>query len=155
MSCVSELERISKQLKFDSVPSCHQFPHLPSLSLEATIALQKDLKKNKAVGFDGSSDCWIHDTKSPHLISDWWNPQAISILSPALFQCRLIPLNKEYPNLPLRHQFRPIVILSSAFKWLETRFRPHLQAYINKQIDPDQIGFVESCETGMNTLSLI
>jgi hypothetical protein len=67
----------------------------------------------------------------------------------------LIPLNKVYPALPKIEEFRPIAVLSCAVKWLESRFKESLQAYVNTQIDPDQVGFVSKCSTNMNTLQLL
>jgi hypothetical protein len=52
-------------------------------------------------------------------------------------EARLIPLNKVYPNLPEIEQFRPITVLSSSIKWIESRFKDKLQDYINNHIDKD------------------
>lgn len=37
-------------------------------------------------------------------------------------EARLIPLNKVWPDIPKAHEFRPIVVLSPMFKFLELRF---------------------------------
>lgn len=58
------------------------------------------MSKNKAVTFDGFIDVWFKQTKSLQLITDWWKPEVIKQLMAASFEARLIPLNKEYPNLP-------------------------------------------------------
>ena len=39
-----------------------------------------------------------------------------------IFEARLIPLNKERPNKPKIHQFRPIIVLSAMYKFIELRF---------------------------------
>jgi hypothetical protein len=54
---------------------------------------------------------------------------------PLLGEARLIPLNKEYPNIPSREQFRPIVVLSIMFKWLELRFLKKLNEYMVDKLD--------------------
>jgi hypothetical protein len=95
------------------------------------------MSKNKAVTFDGFSDNWFKETKSVELLRNWWNPQTIKMLMPLSMEARLIPLNKVYPNLPEIEQFRPITVLSSAIKWIESRFKDKLQDYINKHIDKD------------------
>ncbi len=44
------------------------------------------------------------------------------MLSYKIFEARLIPLNKAYPDIPEEDQFRPLVVLSPAYKWLLLRF---------------------------------
>jgi hypothetical protein len=46
------------------------------------------------------------------------------------FEARLVPLNKVWPDIPSKEQFRPIVILSPLFKWLEIRFTWKLSNYL-------------------------
>ncbi len=36
---------------------------------------------------------------------------------------RLVPLNKKWPDIPHGEDFRPIVVLSSLFKFIELRFQ--------------------------------
>ena len=52
-----------------------------------------------------------------------------------VFEAHLIPLNKNYPNIPSYDQFRPIVILSPMFKLLELRFKAKLQKYLKNKMD--------------------
>jgi hypothetical protein len=70
-----------------------------------------------------------------------WTPECLS-KSFKIGEARLVPLNKDYPNIPLKDRFRPIVILSILFKWLELRFLEKLNVYLVNQLDRNQIGFV-------------
>jgi len=117
-----ELEKISL-INDNLIPKLQEFPSLPQLTHEEVSSLQVSFSSNKAVGEDGTSDIWIKNTKFIDLISNWWNPKSLEAIGGLIFQCRLVPLNKEYPSLPEAHQFRPIAILTSSFKWLEARFR--------------------------------
>jgi hypothetical protein len=82
------------------------------------------------------------------LLCDWWNNETIKKIGEDLFEGRLIPLNKKYPNIPRGNEFRPIVVLSTAFKWLALRFMPKLNKYMRERMDKNQIGFV--CGTHVN-----
>jgi hypothetical protein len=46
-----------------------------------------------------------------------------------MFQARLCPLNKVWPNIPLSDEFRPIEVLSPLYKFLELRFLSKLNTY--------------------------
>lgn len=59
---------------------------------------------------------------NPALLDNWWNETALRNLGKKIFETRLIPLNKKWPNIPYQHEFRPITVLSSAYKWIELRF---------------------------------
>jgi hypothetical protein len=61
-----------------------------------------------------------------------------------MFQARLCPLNKVWPNIPLSEEFRPIVVLSPLYKFLELRFLSKLNTYLTQKLDRNQIGFVKS-----------
>ena len=54
---------------------------------------------------------------------------------PKLGEARLIPLNKVYPKIPQKDEFRPIVVLSIMFKWLELRFLRKLNNYLVQHLD--------------------
>jgi hypothetical protein len=43
--------------------------------------MQQQMSTGKAVTFDGFSDKWFHHTKQVDLLTDWWNPQCIEMLS--------------------------------------------------------------------------
>lgn len=148
-SCLEVLQRLSQA--GDPPPNPDEFPSLPQVTHEEVEAMQKRMSRNKAVALDSFSDVWFKQQLDLQLICDWWNPETIKILAQKTFETRLIPLNKEYPNLPQPEQFRPIVIVSHAIKWLESRFRSPIQNYVNSSIDKNQIGFVSGCATSMNT----
>ena len=57
------------------------------------------------------------------------------VLSKKSFECRLIALNKEFPNIPSKKAFRPIVIVSPLVKFLELRFMPKLRRYLSDAMD--------------------
>ena len=63
-----------------------------------------------------------------------WRNEVISQL-PDMFQARLVPLNKVWPEIPTREQFRPIVVLSPLFKWIESRFIEKLRTYMVENMD--------------------
>ena len=84
---------------------------------------------------------------------DLWNSHAVRLLSRS-FEARLIPLNKVWPDIPEEDQFRPIVVLSPVFKWLERRFLPKLSHYLTNQLDRNQTGFVAGMGTHVNILLL-
>ena len=54
---------------------------------------------------------------------------------PKLGEARLIALNKKYPDLPKQDQFRPIVVLSPLYKFLELRLLPYLQDFALHKLD--------------------
>ncbi len=51
------------------------------------------------------------------------------------FEVRLVPLNKQWPEIPSKEQLLPIVILSPLFIWLELRFVWKLSEYLTKRLD--------------------
>ena len=53
---------------------------------------------------------------------DIWNNNTLLFLENDVFECRLVPLNKNHPNLPNENQFQPISIISPLLKLLEIRF---------------------------------
>lgn len=79
------------------------------------------MSSNKGISFDGISDTWIKTTKRWDLLADVWRYDLLINLK-KFGSARLIPLNKVHPDLPQSDQFRPITILSSLYKWIETRF---------------------------------
>ena len=56
-------------------------------------------------------------------------------LDPKSFECRLVPLNKKFPNIPNEEDFRPLVIISAFIKFLESRFLPKLRNYLRYILD--------------------
>jgi hypothetical protein len=69
------------------------------------------------------------------------------------FEARLVPLNKQWPVIPAKEQFR--VILSPLFKWLELRFVWRLNHYLTKGVDIHQTGFVKGMGTHINLRLLL
>jgi hypothetical protein len=60
-----------------------------------------------------------------------------------------------WPDIFLKDQFRPIVVLSPIFKWLERRFILKLQSYLTNNLDCNQTGFVAGMGTHFNILLLV
>ena len=60
-----------------------------------------------------------------------------------------------WPDIPKGDQFRPIVVLSPMFKWLERRFILKLQRYLTRHLDRNQTGFVAGMGTHVNILLLV
>ena len=92
--------------------------------------------------------------KKLDLLRDLWRGDVICKMKDS-FQARLCPLNKVWPDIPQREQFRPIAILSAMFKFLELRFLGRLNGYLKYDMDPNQIGFVKGMSTQVNIRLLI
>ena len=84
------------------------------------IYLQSRMSKKKAITYDGFNDKWFSETDRRDLLSILWNRSVLSL--PKLGEARLIALNKCWPNIPNANQFRPIIVLSPLFKFLEHRW---------------------------------
>ena len=67
-----------------------------------------------------------------------------------IWKARLIPLNKKWPNIPDVKEFRPIIVLSAMFKFLEMRFLPKLENYMITRMDRRQSGFLPHLGTQIN-----
>ena len=83
---------------------------------------------NKAVTFDGLTHEFFKYNENDFLLN-CWNNTSLSV-SQSFFECRLVALNKKFPNIPAKNQFRPIVIVSPLVKFLELRFLPKLKDYM-------------------------
>lgn len=57
----------------------------------------------------------------------YWNDKEKSSIH---FTARLIPLNKEFPNVPAPSKYRPIIVLSPLIKVLELYLLPKLNSYL-------------------------
>ena len=79
------------------------------------------MSKNKGITFDGYSDTWIKENKNLNIINDIWNHHNMNILTKT-HKARIILLNKVWPNIPKPEEFRPIIILSPIYKYIELRF---------------------------------
>jgi hypothetical protein len=98
------------------------YPDLPPLCKKEVRYIQKTMSSEKGLAFDGLSDTWFRDTKNWKLLSNWWDSKTMKSISKESFEARLIPLNKVHPSLPRQGQFRPIIVLSAGFKFIEARF---------------------------------
>jgi hypothetical protein len=96
----------------------------------------------------------LRRTERLDLLCDLWNDAAIKALE-RTFEARLIPLNKVWPDIPREDQFRPIVVLSPMYKWLELRFAPRLMRYLTDSLDRNQTGFVRGMGTHVNLRLLV
>ena len=59
----------------------------------------------------------------------------MKLLGNKVFEAQLIPLKKKWPSILKSHEFRPITVLSAAYKWLELRFMNKLKAYLVNELD--------------------
>ena len=95
------------------------------------------MSKDKGTTLDGWSDHFIKEInplKKGSLLRDLWNPEAMVLIKDC-FKARLVPLNKVHPDIPKDGEFRPIIILSPLYKFLELRFLPKLQRYMSNRMD--------------------
>jgi hypothetical protein len=130
------------------------FPNLPPISTQEVIDLQKRLSYNKAISYDGISDRAIKNVKNHALLQDIWNQRSIDVMKD-LGKSRLLALNKVWPNIPKADEFRPIVILSPLYKFLELRFLPKLNHYLLNRMAKNQTGFVPGLGTQVNISQII
>ena len=84
------------------------------------------MSKNKGITFGGISDTWIQETRELQIINDLWNDNNLKVLN-KIFYARLVLLNKVWPDIPNEEEFRPIVIVSPLFKYLEIRIAEKIQ----------------------------
>ena len=66
------------------------------------------------------------------------------------FVCRLIALNKLFPEVPSRKDYRPIIVISQIIKCLELRLFEKLQSYQETRLNRKQVGFVSGCSIQTN-----
>jgi len=131
---------------------------LPLTQIECKMVLEQ-LSSGKAVAMDLMSDtllskCWID--KSACVFNDLWSICLDKIKKvDHHFFARVIPLNKIYPALPTRKEFRPIVVMSVLVKILEARLLPKLREYLKKNLIVSQTGFVPNCGTTVNVVRAI
>ena len=94
------------------------------------------MSKDTGITFDGFSDKWIKETQNLSIINDLWNNHNMKILNET-FKGRLILLNKVWPDIPKKDEFRPIIIMSPIYKYLEMRFADKLQSYLINHMNPN------------------
>lgn len=123
------------------------FPKLEPLDqLEMELLLAR-LAHGKACSYDLFSDTVLSQKdlvkRISSILNDLWSSDILNWdLAQIFFKARLMPLNKLYPNLPRKEDFRPIMILSVILKILETRFLPKLETYMIESMHTSQTGFV-------------
>jgi hypothetical protein len=100
------------------------------------MVIQSHMSCNKGITKDGFSDRWFKTSINFNLINDLWNANIEKGLKNC-YEARLVPLNKNYPDIGRYDQFRPIAILSAMVKYLELRFLPKLEAYMVNKMDPN------------------
>ncbi len=127
-SCLQQLQVISGAAQAVITSQC-RFPTLPPLTFEEVDNMQRYCASGKALALDAISDTWMRQTQRKDLLCNLWNADALTQMSRS-FEARLVPLNKVWPDIPSKEQFRPIVILSPLFKWLEIRFTWKLSNYL-------------------------
>jgi hypothetical protein len=54
----------------------------------------------------------------------------------------MVALNKKFPKIPMIHEYRPIVVLSSVVKFLEGYIADSLRQYTLKKLNVRQFGFI-------------
>ncbi|CAD8215511.1 unnamed protein product [Paramecium octaurelia] len=149
-NCLTQLSIISNGQKFRPL----KLPSLPPLNTLDITELQRRMSRNKAISFDGVSDNFIRNCKNVHIFCDIWKQSTIET-NYACCRARLVPLNKVFPDIPTKTQFRPITILSPLFKLLELRFLPRLQQYLSTRLSKGQAGFIPGSSTQINIIRLL
>ncbi|KAM3146248.1 hypothetical protein pb186bvf_001593 [Paramecium bursaria] len=143
-NCLIKLGEISGVRKY----SQFSMPSLQSLSGREVAELQEKCSYNKAVNYDGISDNFIRKTKSWLILNDLWNDNTRQV-NPLVFRARLVPLNKAHPDIPKSNDFRPIVVLSSLYKFMELRFLRNLNEYLCNTLNKEQQGFIPGSGTSV------
>lgn len=110
-----------------------EFPNI-DIRQELVIKLMSNVNANKGIAFDGISDRLFQIKKdckasaelcekcrkkinfvAGYLEKDYWDDPRAKELH---LRGRLVALNKKHPQVPLVHQYRPIVVLSPVVKFL-------------------------------------
>ncbi|KAL4485087.1 hypothetical protein ABPG72_014607 [Tetrahymena utriculariae] len=153
-NCYKTLQNISKALISEEIRLLNEksFPSLEPANSEELAYLQSKISYEKGITYDGFTDEWIKRLKNQELLKDLWSQSSMNALGIKLFEARLVPLNKAYPNIPSSKEFRPIVVLSPMLKFICLRFLPKIVNYIKLNLDKNQIGFLQS--TQLNILQL-
>ena len=117
------------------------------------------ISTGKAITLDGLSDVMFKEDfykRAAKIFQDLWSINLDEIPG---FVCtltsRLIPLNKNFPNIPNRYEMRPILVCSPLQKLLEARFLPKLKAYLVNRLTPCQTGFIPNMGIQVNLVRTI
>jgi hypothetical protein len=116
-------------------------------------------QSGKSISYDGWSDEMFNaeywkSPESQELLRRLWKIPLGSI--PARhFVCRMIAINKVFPAAPLPSQIRPIAIPSPLIKFMESRFIPDFNDWMERFMHLSQVGFVPKRSTQLNLLRLL
>ena len=88
------------------------------------------ISKNKGISYDGISDYWIKNLENTKYFLNLWKYETIELIKDKSFRMRIVPLNKQWPNLPGHENFRPIIVLSPLIKLILKRFEQKINKYI-------------------------
>ncbi|CAD8115257.1 unnamed protein product [Paramecium sonneborni] len=147
-NCYIQLDNLSKQVKYFPLA----IPQLNQLSKDQVEKLRIKLASDKAISYDCITHQFIKNCNWK-ILSDLWKEDTF-LINKLLGWARLVPLNKVYPNIPNKTQFRPIVILSPLYKFIEMRFYDKLMNYLQEKILKEQTGFVKGFGTQVNILAI-
>jgi hypothetical protein len=98
LNCLEQLQLISGEGDQVDVQDLN-FPALPPLTLDEVQWLQFGCSYGKGHTPDGFSDIWVRRTERREILSDLWNAPVMRQLA-RIFEARLVPLNKAWPDIP-------------------------------------------------------
>lgn len=134
-----------------------KFPTLEKLSSKKFHHLLQAIARDKTVSYDLFSDIIFeanHINKTREVFKDIWsNLNKLDISKH--FEQRLIPVNKDHPQIANINRVRPIAVTSPFVKLLEVRFLGKLNEYLKGRMFPGQIGFVPDCGVTINLVRAI
>lgn len=125
-----------------------KFPILEPPNPEQLREILDKISLDKALNYDLFNDLWIKQkdiNKYYNIFSqlwsiDWDANRDLQIF----FNSRLIPLNKNFNNIPKKSDFRPIIVSSILVKIIEARWVNKLKEAMIEKIHPSQNGFIPS-----------
>jgi len=114
-------------------------PRLPPIDTKNLTLLMEEISSHKAMTSFPVPDelCkWAIERKKPYLL-ELVDPERVNKFTriwsrtfikenPEIFKCKLVPLNKAHPKVPLPKQMRPIVVTNVIYKLIESRFNKPL-----------------------------
>ena len=138
-----------------------EFPKLNRLNQGDMERIIGKFSTGKAIAYDGLSDIIFSNKKdegmqtraeitAKKLRNLWRIPFHKYSHTEEIWDTRLIPLNKVFPNAPSRKDLRPIAVQSPLVKLLEGRFLHKLQDYLNRKLDRSQTGFIQKMGIQVN-----
>jgi len=139
-----------------------KFPQLQEISELDTQYIFRNISTNKAIAWDGASDIMFEKKKKGKVkvsniektakkLKDIWKTDLDQIPGiENIWEARMVPLNKVFPQNPTRTQLRPIMVQSVIVKAVEARFLNKLQDYLTYRLDRSQTGFVKNLGIQVN-----